>query len=154
MPRFLLCWLLFAAGYLLLAGQLTLDETMLALSFGLISALFSRALSRLGSLHFRFNPQAISAIGRALAELPTATGRVAVIFISAVIKGRTGRMETQRFAIGRSHGSVAMGRRAVALLSASLSPDQFVLQTSEVDHSVMMHSLSESNCAPNSRWLV
>lgn len=154
MPWFLVSCLLFSGTYLLLAGQIALDEVMLALSFGLVSTLFLRAINRIGSVHFRFNLEAISAIARALTKLPTATARVTVVFIQAAIKGYTGRTKMQRFAIGRSHGPLSMARRAVAELAASLSPDAFVLRTSEADHSVLMHSLSASNPAPDSRWLI
>lgn len=153
MRRFFVCWLLFSAIYLFLAGQIALDEGVLALIFGVVSVLFLRAINRLGTVCFKFDREAISTIGRALAKLPGATARVALIFIRAAIKQYSGTTTVQRFAIGRSHGPLSMGRRAVAELATSLSPDAFVLRVSECERSVLIHSLSTRNPTANSKWL-
>ncbi|MBV8972858.1 MAG: Na+/H+ antiporter subunit E [Sphingomonadaceae bacterium] len=88
----------------------------------------------------------------ALAGLPWATLRTAGVLVAALF-GRQGPGATvSPFVHGPADAAGDNGRRATAVLAASLAPDSFVVRTPQGEDKVLVHRLVAGN-APDPRWL-
>lgn len=142
-----------AALYLLFVGQLSFEESGLALASGVAAALLAASLTAVSKIHFRFEPAAAAAFGRAMANIPVAAARVAAVFLRAIASKATGSVIMQTFMFGRDRDPAAVTRRAVAILAVSLAPDRFALCTSRERREIKLHTLVKPRKKDDPRWL-
>jgi hypothetical protein len=141
MVSFLVAWALAAGVYLLFAGQAGPVELAAAAAAGLVATLLRGALRRHAEVGLTVRWRAWPALARALAGLPVASARAAAALVRGVGIGRGGRIAAQAFDTGRQNDDAEVGRRAVAILLASLAPDSFVVRVDEEAHRLRTHAL-------------
>jgi multisubunit Na+/H+ antiporter MnhE subunit len=148
MLLFVAIWAVSALAYVGLVGQLSVAEAGLGLACGLAAAVWSTALSVAGGLHFRFEATAAGAATRALTRLPRAVAQV----VAAFVRGEGGRVVRQRFIHGRDQTPADAGRRAIILLTISLTPDKFALRFRSNRDQVELQSLVPISAETDPRW--
>lgn len=152
MLTFAFVWLAAAGTYLLFAGQLTTDELVAAALIGLAGALWWSSVQRTAEVQVSLEAGAAGAAMRALAGLPLACVRVAGRFCVIVAGGKGGRIVAEAFDAGRQNEATEVGRRAVALLAASLAPDSFVVRVDKEAHRLRSHVILAHPSAAHPRW--
>lgn len=138
------------ATYLLFAGAFTTVELVAAVICGAAAAVWAAAVCRVARHKMRIGAGGVLAAGRALAGLPKAVLQVTAVLLRAIIGGARGDLRTQGFEPGPRESAVDAGRRAVALLAASLSPQAYVVRSEEGRQWLLVHSLAAS--PENRRW--
>ena len=146
-------WLLGAASYLVLAGQLSGDELAAAALLGGAAALWHRAVLRAGAARFAGDRRMVGALGRAVAGLPGATVSVGRALAGAAL-GRpvAGQRISRAFPHGPRDAPAEAGRRAAALLATSLSPDSYVLRLPPGEDKILFHSITSRSPGGDPRW--
>ena len=140
-------WFVVAAGYMVLAGQFSLDEVAVAAVLGVLGVLWHRAVLGTGARRFSLDRQALEAIGRAVAGLPSATvavgARLAAGCLHPAPASVRGRRVERAFERGRQDEPREAGRRAVAVLATSLAPDAYVLRMPPDEDVVLFHAITD-----------
>lgn len=152
MLTFPLVWLAAAGVYLVFAGQLTTDELVAAALIGLAGALWWFSVQRKAQVRLRLEPAAAGAAVRAVVGLPQACVRVAARFCAIITGGKGGRIVEEAFETGRQNEPRDFGRRAVALLAASLAPDSFVVRVDKEAHRLRSHVVLTHPQPSHPRW--
>lgn len=154
MLMFTSSWMLAAAAYVLFAGQFSADELVAAAACGLVTALWALSVRRATSLHFRFERAALSAVARAIARLPQATAKSALVLAKTIVGPVQGFYSERPFLHGTKSAPADAGRRAVALLALSLAPNSFVLRAPHDREEINMHDLATMFSREDVRWPV
>lgn len=144
----LIGWALAASSYLLFVGQVSADETALALLCGLAATVWCAALSLAAEERIVVPWAGVSALGRAVAKIPSAAIKVA----GSIIRGGPGAIVGQPFLHGRDDDPAEAGRRAVALLAVSLAPDKFALRLPPGEDSLLVHTIVDLPPQKHARW--
>ncbi|CAO4177170.1 hypothetical protein [Methylorubrum populi] len=147
-------WLGLLALYLLLAGQVGWHEVATgAVVAGLMTAWTVR-IRMLAARHFAYPPGTMRRGGAALAGLVPATARTGRLLLRAGFAGgHPGHAHRRAFLRGREDHPAEAGRRACAVLLASLSPDSFVLRADPGRDEALIHALGRTGPGSDPRWL-
>ncbi|TGE02309.1 hypothetical protein [Methylobacterium nonmethylotrophicum] len=159
MLRLPLVWLGTLALYLLLAGGAGLHEAATgAVVAGLLAAWDWRIRAR-AERRFAVSRAHLAPWGRALAGLVPATLRTGVALARAIPEGghsgsrHPGHAHRRPFRRGPEDEPGERGRRAGAVLLASLAPDSFVLRADPGRDEVLIHALGRESPPADPRWL-
>ena len=141
-----LSWLLLTGIYLALAGSPSLQEGAAALLCGTLSALWVRQVRACGDRHLRVRPPALAPVLPALAELPRQTARVGARLWRAARKGDVAGEDrcalphaVANCPLARNYPEAA-GACALSVLTASLSPDAYVLRLEPERGRILLHA--------------
>lgn len=145
-------WIVLTGIYLVLAGQVSGTEAAMAVVGGGLGAAWTRAVRRASPRSYRFEIADGKALWLAVAHLPRATIGVAAAFAGASPSAGPGRGPSRRFVRGRRADPRAAGRRALAVLAASLAPDSFVLRVPERRDAMRLHALTDGAPEGDERW--
>ncbi len=145
-------WLACSASYMILAGQFSPDEMVVAALLGAVGVVCHRALLGTGASRFSFEPRAALVIARSVAGLPLATLTVGRRLAAGLMRPVEGRRVERVFAHGQQGRPLEAGRRAVVVLATSLSPDAFVLRAPLDEDTLLSHALTESDAGRDPRW--
>lgn len=147
-------WLGLFALYLMLAGTVGLHEAATGFVVAGLLTAWARRTGRHAPRRFVLSRAALPWGGRALARLIPATGRTALTLVRAILGHRhPGHAVRRPFLHGPEDDPRERGRRACALLLASLSPDSFVLRADPGRDEALVHSLGPAGSPPDPRWL-
>ncbi len=145
-------WLGGTASYLILAGQVSLDEVAAGVVLGGLGAAWQRAVLRDTARRFRFERPALGAVGGALLRFPGATIRVGTRLAEALRRDVAGRREERPFHRGRVADPRDAGRRAVVVLGTSLAPDSYALRLPLDEEVIAFHVLTGEAPGGDPRW--
>jgi hypothetical protein len=152
MLTFLAGFVLLAGAYLVLAGRISADEVGFAIGCGAAAALWGAAVTHVGAARFRFERQAVAAIGRAIAGVPRAVATVVAALLRAGFRRPDERIVERHFLHGGRDDPGAATRRAAALLAVSLAPDRFALTHHAND--LRLHQVGNPAPAGDAIWPV
>lgn len=142
------------ALYLLFAGQLGAHEAWTGAAIASLTPLWARRVQARASRHFAVSRVHVAPWLRGLARLPPATLRTGIALLRALGSGTDlGHAQRWVFQRGREDDPVERGRRASAVMLASLAPESFVLRTDPGDGGVLIHALGEAVPQPDPLWL-
>lgn len=145
-------WVTCSLAYLLLAGQVSLDEGVAAIVLGAGGMLLWVLLRHVSDRRFRFDRLAGLALVRAVAGLPGGTFRVGRILLASLHGDVSGRGAEQPFHAGQRDDPAEAGRRAAVVLAASLAPDTFVLRIEHGRGAITFHTLTDKVRSNDPRW--
>lgn len=147
-------WCATAALYLLLAGSTSASELASGAVVALLATLWAGGTRGLAPRRFATAPGHLRAWARALRHLPIATLRTgAMLWRVAIGGGAPGRAHRTVFARGPEDDPATRGRRATALLAASLAPDAYVVRAAPGRGEVLLHALGPVPGDVDPRWL-
>jgi hypothetical protein len=148
-----LAWLIFAALYLLLAGQISATEieaggplTILIVTFMLLQRRIARQRMSV--------PMVLKAYIRPIATLLPDAFRVGKVILSSLVRrpgAKAGHLLHQPFNPGDRSPPEA-GRRAVVELGASLAPNAFVVRLNPEDNTLLLHCLHPKSENRDRTW--
>ncbi len=145
-------WLCGTAAYLVLAGQISLDEVVAGIVLGGLGVLWRAAVGRCSRHRFTFEPHAGFAVLQALGGLPGAILRVGTQLGAAILHGVEGRMVEQPFHRGRLDDRRDGGRRATVVLATSLAPDSYVVRLPVDEETIVIHAITRRGPGTDPRW--
>ena len=128
--RFAVTWLVLAALYWLLAGQLSVTEGIAGAIAVTVAAVFAALAERCADKRFDLHGPWLRVIFVPLAALVTDSAIVARALLQAIFRrpaGAVGAVYHQGFRIG-GDGDRDVGRRALVTLAASLAPNGVVVR--------------------------
>ena len=143
------------AFYLLLAGQLGIEQFVSAVVMAGFVVLWSGLIRKEGSARrFVFTRGHVAPWLRALAKLPGDTVRIgAILGRTAIIGGSPGRAIDAPFRFGPTGDATDAARRASAVAAGSLTPDTFVVEVAEGKSQALCHKLTRTPGPDRSEWL-
>ncbi|MBD8907784.1 Na+/H+ antiporter subunit E [Methylorubrum zatmanii] len=148
-------WLGLLALFLLLAGQIGWHEAVTGAVVAGLATAWAVRIRRHAARRFACSPGTMRHAGRALAGLVPATARTGRVLLRAAITGaHPGHAARRGFPRGQEDHPAEAGRRACAVLLASLAPDSFVLRADPGRDEALIHALGRPGPASDSRWLV
>jgi len=147
-------WLGGFALYLTLAGHMGSHEIWTGAAVASLTTLWTWRLHARVPRHFMISRAHLAPWLRGLARLLPATLRTGTALLRAVGPTRhPGHAHRWIFQQGHEDDPVARGRRASAVMLASLAPDNFVLRTDPGNGEVLIHALGEAVPQPDPQWL-
>ena len=148
-------WLGLCGLYLTLAGDAGPHELATgAVVAGLLTLWASRVRAR-AERQFAGPHGLVRASGRALAALPAQTWRTGLRLIGAAFgRAHPGRALNRPFMHGTGAAPQERGRRAAAILLASLAPSSFVVRADAGRSEALLHVLGPDDAVRDPRWLV
>ncbi len=126
--------------YLLFAGQVSTSELATGAGVAVAAAGWTLAARAGHGRWLAVGADHLAPWGRALAELPWATLRTAGALVAALF-GRAPQSEAAPFVHGPADAAADNGRRATAVLAASLAPDSFVVRTPQGEDRALIHRI-------------
>ncbi len=140
---------------MLFAGQVrNWHELVTAVALATGAVVWSASIRRVGQARFTLSPAHAVEWARAMASLAPAIVRTAPMFSLAAWSGHmSGCLLEIPFRRGAADGAADAGRRAAAVLIASLGPDNFVVCAPPDEDGVLMHAIVPSNASRDARWL-
>ena len=148
----LCAWACLLAFYLIMAGQLSLDEVGAGAVCAAAGVLWWSITRRASARTFSFDFESCTATGRACRNLPHGTFAVAAALLRTIRDGKGGAVATGLFAHGQKVDPADSGRRAVGVIAASLAPDSFVLRTPSARDEIVVHTFPPGEPPKNPRW--
>lgn len=147
-------WLGGFALYLTLAGQVGLHEVGTGAAIASLTTLWTWRIQTRVPRHFKVSRAHLAPWLRGLARLLPATLRTGRALLRAMGSAKhPGHAHRWMFQQGREDDPVERGRRASAVMLASLAPDIFVLRADPGNGEVLIHALGEASPQPDPRWL-
>lgn len=147
-------WLGLFALYLGLAGQAGLHEALTGAVVAGLLTLWAGRIRGHAARRFAVPAGAARHVGRGLAGLVPATARTGRVLLRAAFAGgHPGHALRRPFRHGPADDPAEAGRRACAVLLASLSPNSFVLRADPGRDEALIHALGEPGPTPDPRWL-
>ncbi|GJE79785.1 Na+/H+ antiporter subunit E [Methylorubrum thiocyanatum] len=147
-------WLGLFALYLGLAGQAGLHEAVTGAVVAALATAWACRVRRHAQRRFAWPAGALRHGGRTFAGLVPATARTGRVLLRAALTGfHPGHALRRPFRRGPADDPAEAGRRACAVLLASLSPDSFVLRADPGRDEALVHALGASGPASDPRWL-
>lgn len=148
-------WCAAAALYLLLAGSATPSELGAAVAVAVAATLWAWGTRRAAPRLFAGTPGHSRAWGRAARGLGPATWRTGAVLVRVAIAGGSpARVRATAFVRGPEDDPATRGRRATALLAASLAPDTYVLRAAPGRAEVLLHAIVDTSADTDPRWLL
>lgn len=141
--------------YMLLAGQIGVEQIVSAAILTFIALCWSAVLRRRGSERvLRPDLRHLAPWLRAAARIPADTVRIGAMLIRVVSGGGSyGRAVEQPFAFGPKDEPEAAARRATAVLAGSLTPDTFVVDVMPGHTRARCHRLLATPSSDDREWL-
>ncbi len=136
-------WLSGTAAYLVLAGQVSLDEVVAGVVLGGLGAVYHAANGRCSRHSFTFERRAGLEAFQAIRGLPGAILRVGSRLGTALMHDVEGHMVEQPFHRGRLDDRRDGGRRAIVVLATSLAPDSYVLRLPLDEETIVIHAITD-----------
>lgn len=149
---FALAWLVAAAAYLLFAGHFSAEELVAAAAIGALGAAWWSLVHRTAEIDLQLKVGAAGAMARAVVGLPLASLRASGRLVAIIFGAKGGRIVAEPFDTGRQNDAAEVGRRAVALLAASVAPDSFVVRVDKEAHLLRSHVILSSPSPADPRW--
>ena len=147
-------WLGGTASYLVLAGQVSVDEVVAGVTLGGLSVVWHAVVCRCSRHRFTFERHAGLALLRAIAGFPGAIPRVGSRLAIALVRDVSGHTAEQPFHRGRLDDPRDKARRATVLLAASLAPDSYVLRLPVDEETIVIHGITSRSPSTDPRWPV
>jgi hypothetical protein len=150
--RFATTWLVFAALYLLLAGEISATEIEAGLPLTIMVVAFVLLQRRIARRRISL-PAVPRAYVRPVAALLPDALRVGKIILASLVRpaGEVGHLLRQPFDPGGSSSPEA-GHRAVAVLGVSLAPNAFAVCLMPRDNILLLHCLHPKQPSPDRAW--
>ncbi len=139
--------------YLVFAGQLSRHELITGAVLALAVAGWAVALRACCSARLAVNTDHIRRWLQAIVGLAGATIRTGGALLAVIAKRASPRTDVSSFVHGPADEPGANGRRATAVLAASLAPDSFVVRTPADENRVLIHRLAPTQRTPDPLWL-
>lgn len=147
-------WCAAAALYLLLAGSTSPTEVATGAAVASLATLWARGTGRAAPRRFAGTRGHFGAWARAIRRLVPATLRTGAVLAQVAIRGGSpARAYAVAFVRGPEDDAQTRGRRATALLTASLAPDSYVLRAAPARAEVLLHALGPAPAETDPRWL-
>jgi hypothetical protein len=146
-------WLILAALYLLLAGQVTPSEIEAGGPLAVLIVVFTLLRQRIGKRRIRV-PAVPKAYVRPIAALLPDAFRVGKIILASLVRRpgtKTGHLLHQPFIPGDLTPPKA-GRRALVELGMSLAPNAFAICLKPEDNILLLHCLHPKPPSPDRMW--
>jgi hypothetical protein len=137
--------------YLLLAGEVSLSEIVAGVLAGLLATAVSLGLTIAAERQFALRAPWPRLAPRAAWALLRDIARVALALVEAAAGGEGGMIARQPFA-GTGGEPVAVGRRALATLFASIAPNGYVTEVTPT--ALELHRLAPAPPAADRDWPV
>ncbi|HEX4765238.1 MAG TPA: hypothetical protein VH414_03080 [Lichenihabitans sp.] len=145
-------WMTCSLAYLVLAGQVSLDEGVAAIVTGAGGTLLWVLLRRVSDRRFWFDRWSALALARALTGLPAGIFRLGRILLASLHGDVSGRRLEQPFHGGERDDPEEAGRRAIVVLATSLAPNSFVLRVERGRDLIAVHGLADQDPRNDPRW--
>lgn len=151
----LVIWCSAYVTYLIFAGTLSADELGVAAVLASLSALWAYALRENSRRRFSAAWADIPPVLKALGGLYPAAARTGAVLLRTVARGGSpGRARPRRFRFGPADEARERGRRALAVLCASLAPDRFVVNVERGRSEALLHAVTgRTDRPPDPEWL-
>ena len=147
-------WCLIFGLYLLLAGEVSRNEVVVAFALTSFATAWARLIRACTERHFSGRLDLGRALVRPLAHLPRATAQTGLVLGRVVWRGGSpGRAGRARFSCGAKDDAREASRRALAIIGSSLAPDRFVVDVDCNNRTALLHDLVRSDREPDERWL-
>jgi hypothetical protein len=148
-----LIWCFTFGIYLGIAGDASVDECAAGMAVALVMTIWALLIRRSSPNRFAASLDLVRHLLRAVGDVPRAAMQTGVVLFRTVVAGGTpGRAHRDPFRFGHDDAS-DRSRRAVAVLSASLAPDRFVVSVNRDDEVALMHDIVRRDHDPDPRWL-
>lgn len=149
-----IAWSAAFALYLLLAGQVSAGEAATGAVLASLAVLWAGAVRGHAWRRLAFSRGHVRPWLRTLAGLVPATVRTGMALARvAALGGSPAKSIQHRFVRGEEDAPRDRGRRATALLAASLAPDSFVLRAEPSRDVVTLHAIVPAADDPDPHWL-
>ena len=135
--------------YVVLAGQLSISEMTAGLLAGLAAAALSLMLRAAAEQRLRLRAPWQRLVPRLSLAVLRDLNRVALALAKAVMAGHAGAIQVQPVAPAGDTAAGA-GRRALAMLLASVAPNGYVLEARRA--ALTLHHLAEAAPAADRQW--
>ena len=145
-------WLGGTAAYLVLAGQVSIDEVVAGILLGGMGVAWHAVVCRCSRHSFAFERHAGLALLQAIGGLPDAILRVGARLATAMVRDVQGHTVEQPFHRGRLEDTRDVGRRATVVLATSLAPDSYVLRLPVDEETILIHAITHSSPGTDPRW--
>ena len=145
-------WLGGTAAYLVLAGQVSVDEVVAGIILGGLGVAWHAIVCRCSRHSFPFERRAGLAVLQALVGLPGAILRVGLRLSTALVRDVQGHTVEQPFHRGRLDDQRDVARRAIVVLATSLAPDSYVLRLPVDEETILIHAITRQSSGTDPRW--
>ena len=145
-------WLGGTAAYLVLAGQVSVDEVVAGTVLGGLGVLWHAAVCRCSRHGFTFERHAGLEVLQAVGGLPGAILRVGTRLGMALVRDVNGHAVEQPFHRGRLDDRRDVARRATVVLATSLAPDSYVLRLPVDEETIVIHAIAHISPGTDPRW--
>ena len=154
-------WLGGTAAYLVLAGQVSVDEVVAGIILGGLGVAWHAIVCRCSRHSFTFERRAGLAVLLALVGLPGAILRVGLRLSTALVRDVQGHTVEQPFHRGRlddinrrptDKPNPDVARRAIVVLATSLAPDSYVLRLPVDEETILIHAITRQSSGTDPRW--
>ena len=145
-------WLGGTATYLVLAGQISVDEVVAGIVLGGLGAAWHAVVCRCSRHSFTFERHASVAMLQSIGGLPGAILRVGLRLGTAIVRDVQGHTLEQPFHRGRLDDTRDAARRATVVLATSLAPDSYVLRLPVDEETILIHAITQSFPGTDPRW--
>lgn len=141
----LLRWITLSGLYLAFCGQISAAEIAAALLAGLLATLFSTLMRRMVDRTFNVRAPSRRIVAQAARSLMVDTLRVGAVLVRAPFARHNGRFVRELPAASpdgaSTDGLSTAGRRATALLAASIAPNGYVIEAQR--DALILHRLAD-----------
>jgi hypothetical protein len=147
-------WIVLVGFYFLLAGEISLTETIAGLPTAAVAAGFALALRRTETQRLRLQAPWLHVIAKPLASVLPDVFRVGRVLLSVLWRrpsGPIGAVARQPFRHGGDDAKSA-GRRALVTLGISFAPNGYVLSSPGEMDALVLHRLALVPPEPDREW--
>lgn len=145
-----------ALVYGLFAGTASVTEAVTGGAAVIVAIAFTRLFVATSSRTLELRAPWLRLAGRSLRSIARGTGKVAVVLVHVILRrgeSPAGQFESQSFVHGDASPGSA-GRRALATLAVSLSPNEFVVRLPEDADVLLLHGLAAVEKQSDREWPV
>ncbi len=147
-------WLGGTAAYLVLAGQVSVDEVVAGIVLGGLAVAWHAVVCRCSRHSFTFERHAGLALFQSLGGVPGAILKVGLRLATALVRDVEGHIVEQPFHRGRLDDTRDVARRATVVLTTSLAPDSYVLRLPVDEETILIHAITQNSPGTDPRWPV
>ena len=143
------------AAYMLLAGTSSASEFATGLVISAIATTWATIVRRASPRRFSFSGGHLRTWVRASRTVPGATLLTARALAGAILRShdQASRADERPFRHGRAAAGAEHGRRATAVLAASLAPASFVVGIEGDRDRALVHTIGQARGPDNQDWL-
>ncbi len=149
----LLTWPAAFGAYLAFAGTLSGNELATGAVVATLTSLCAERIRARSEVEFAWRGDALVPMFKAFAGIAPATLAAGAQLLTAIAGRQPGRPIMEPFHYGATDDPRERSRRAIAVLSSSLTPDKFVVRVESRRDAALLHQIGESARALDPQWL-